>query len=176
MRFKTDMGNRDFSKRYFLIAAIIFAALAVCCCALLAVPVGQYNDSFKSYDDFKSVTYTYQSRVYYGGRNDYYEFSVKQELKPLRVEGNYLSALNKEELSSLKNGDKIYCYVRKSLTATYDYELVEIKKGSTVIMSLEDYNAAGRENAIIGLCVISVTAVACVAVAIWYFVNYKRKK
>ena len=173
-RQKIKNNDRSIVK---LIVAVILLAVSICFGVFIIVPVGQYRGSFIEHEDLTCVIYTYKSskycRMY---RNQYYEINVNEEEKPLYVPEIYLPALNKKNLSALESGDIIQCYVKPCKQDAYAYELVEMNNGDTSVMSLRDFNAAGRRNAIIGFVVVPIISVTVLVCSIVYFVRYIKRK
>ena len=168
-----SIKEKILGKEELVYAALWFIA-AVACALFIIIPARQAKKATQKYDDYISVTYTFQSSEYIHQykNNNYYLITVKEEEKPLQIPDIYLSAVNKKNLAALNSGDTVQCYVEPNSNTDYSYSIVEMYRDSTPIITLEDHNANGITNATIGLIFIPILSIALLSMSIYHVVIF----
>ena len=87
------------------------------------------------------------------------ELHVFEESKALTISTLANRYINKEALLSIQNGDVIQCKTVDSNNTDYCYQIVELIANGNVILSLENAHKAEKNNATVGVVIISVLSV-----------------
>ena len=124
-----------------------------------------------TYEEAQRKSYTYAGE----SRNKYGIFlTVNEEDLPVIIVSIYRKKLDESALSSLKIGDTIDCFVIPTVNKRASYEAVEIRSGDKVILSLDGYNEADRENADLGKIVLPLLFIVSVILIPVCFYAYKK--
>jgi len=128
-------------------------------------------------DNLDHSTYDYSELIYKEfsvksikqatGRNARYEIFTNEEELPLIIGNISYVAVNRELMDSLKQGDKIMCYVTTAPQKAYSYEIAEFKTEHQTILSLEDYNTREIKNQKVGCNLIGATSIVFFCLSIW---------
>ncbi len=101
------------------------------------------------------------------GRNAHYEIFTNEEELPLIIGNISFLAVNRESMDSLKQGDKIMCYVTTAPKKAFSYKIAELQTESQVVLSLEDYNTREIKNQKVGCNLIGATSIVFFCLPIW---------
>ena len=164
---------KSYGKKYgaenifaIVICIAVTALFAICCFS-----VGSLEHSDLTYDEAERKSYTYAGEA----RNKHGIFlTVKEEDLPVIILSISRKKLDESALSSLKIGDTIDCFVIPTVNKRASYEAVEIRSGDKVILSLDGYNEADRENANLGKIILPLLIIASVALIPVSFWAYKK--
>ena len=146
------------------IACTVF--FAACCFSWGAL---EHSDLTYEETECKSYTYLGSSRNKYG-----IYLTVKEEELPVIIVSISAKKVDKNALYSLEIGDTIDCFVISTINKKASYEAVEIRSGDKVILTLDGYNEADRENADLGKIVLPLLIVASVSLIPISFLAYKK--
>ena len=149
-----------------VICITLTALFAVCCFS-----ADSLEHSDLTYEEAQRKSYTYAGE----SRNKYGIFlTVNEEDLPVIIVSIYRKKLDESALSSLKIGDTIDCFVIPTVNKRASYEAVEIRSGDKVILSLDGYNEADRENADLGKIVLPLLFIVSVILIPVCFYAYKK--
>ena len=152
---------------FAIVICITVAALFAICC----FSAGSLEHSDLTYEEAERKSYTYAGE----SRNKHGIFlTVKEEDLPVIIVSISAKKVDESALSSLKIGDSIDCFVIPTVNKRASYEAVEIRSGEKVILSLDGYNEADRENANLGKIVLPLLLVVSVVLIPFGFFAYKR--
>lgn len=158
---------------WFGLGLIIFGLLFM---LFLLIPIKQYNFHNYKYEDLTHKTYTFENYEEPGHRGSYYEVYVLEEDKPLMIDNIVQKEIKDSLLWGLESGEVIECYLTKSSKSSYAYEIVEIKCGNEVILSLDDYVSKHQKNAIVGIVIIPIIAMMIIIVGVVFLILPKIKE
>ena len=156
--------------KMILFTGILFLFFAIIVSSLFVGSIKQYNESNNlTYNDLLYMECTVESVRESGNQEDGYQvyISIKEEKKNVRVNSLLTKHNVLEDLRELKNGDKIYCYVKEEKSF---YEVVEIKEDN-MILSLEQYKQIMKEQGITGLIIFPI--VFCVSIGFGIYSIYR---
>ena len=145
----------DKNSKIILFTGILFLFFSIIVSSLFVGSIKQYNESNNlTYNDLLYMECTVESVRESGNQEDGYQvyISIKEEKKNVRVNSLLTKHNVLEDLRELKNGDKIYCYVKEEKSF---YEVVEIKEDN-MILSLEQYKQIMKEQGITGLIIFPI--------------------
>ncbi len=145
----------DKDSKIILFTGILFIFFSIIISSLFVGSIKQYNESNNlTYNDLLYMECTVESVRESGNQEDGYQvyISIKEEKKDVRVNSLLTKHNVLEDLRELKNGDKIYCYVKEEKSY---YEVVEIKEDN-MILSLEQYKQIMKEQGITGLIIFPI--------------------
>ena len=153
---------------------ILFVILIICSVAfIIGVIYGivDFNRSKTTYDELGYREYTFVSyKIDYnpeGGDKLY--ITVEGQDKTLCV-GELLTPHKYNDFDALNAGDKLYCCVYEDSGTICVAEI----KAKDMIISLDDYNKAHKNNGVGLMIVMSILAVVCVVFAIKLFIDNKK--
>ena len=149
-----------------VISIVCTVFFAVCCFSWGAL---EHSDLTYEEAECKSYTYLGESRTKYG-----IFLTVKEEELPVIIVSISAKKLNESALSSLEIGDTFDCFVIPTVNKRASYEAVEIRSGDKVILTLDGYNEAHRENAKLGKIILPLLIVASVVLIPFSFWAYKK--
>lgn len=159
----------------FLLATILTFILSVAFGLLLVVVINQYKGSLKDYDDYTKRAYTFEhsERIReYRGRL-IYKVYVKEEELPLMVLNISSKAVNNKTLNALKKGDRIITYINLNKSGDdYSYEVVEIKAGDNMILSLSDHQRREKNNSLIGFVIVPIMALSALGFSTYFLIKF----
>ena len=122
----------------------------------------QYINKVKStYEDYIYKEFTVDHiDVDYDSEMGYtYTITVSEEYKKIIV-NNLLTKIDvRDKLDSLKEGDKIYCYLTET---TSRYEAAEIKSDEMVVLSLSRYEEIYSRDGLIGVVMMPIVFLICI--------------
>jgi hypothetical protein len=149
-----------------VICITLTVLFAVCCFS-----ADSLEHSDLTYEEAQRKSYTYAGE----SRNKHGIFlTVKEEDLPVIIVSIYRKKLDESALSSLEIGDTIDCFVIPTVNKRASYEAVEIRSGDKVILSLDGYNEADRENADLGKIVLPLLLIVSVILIPVCFYAYKK--
>ena len=150
-------------------------------CVILAVLVAVSYFSVDSsdyvdltYEEAETKKYTYVSAEERERRRHDVFLTVKEEKAPIIISSISMNKADGEALSLLKSGDIIECFVVSTSYRGASYKAVEVRSGGKVILTLEGYNAAHRENANFGKMILPILFICAVAAIPFCFYAYKK--
>ena len=145
----------DKDSKIILFTGILFIFFSIIISSLFVGSIKQYNESNNlTYNDLLYMECTVESVRESGNQEDGYQvyISIKEEKKDVRVNSLLTKHNVLEDLRELKNGDKIYCYVKEEKSY---YEVVEIKEDN-MILSLEQYKQIMHKQSISGFIIFPI--------------------
>ena len=108
------------------------------------------------------------------GELAYREFTVQSIKQSIGRIG--FSATNHQEMDSVKQGDKILCYITTAPTKSFSYEIIDLRTESKIILSLEDYNLREINNQKVGCILVGVMSIIFLCLPIYTFAKANKRK
>lgn len=159
------MNNEIKKSTTFLFLSLFFTICSI-------MPIYLFHVSIQ---DINKVKYTYEDYIYKEFTVDHidvdcdsemgytYTITVSEEYKKIIV-NNLLTKIDvRDKLDSLKEGDKIYCYLTET---TSRYEAAEIKSDEMVVLSLARYEEIYSRNGLIGVVMMPIVFLICIVCSI----------
>ncbi len=159
------------SKKTKIVLGIILLILSV---ALAVSAIFWSNNLDHSTYDYNELTYrefSVQSIKKATGRNARYEIYTNEEELPLVISEINFGVVNHENMDSLQQGDKIFCYIDTAPTKAFSYGIAELQTESQVILSLKDYNISEIKNQKVGCNLIGATSILFFCLSISDFIT-----
>ena len=135
-------------KIFSLVLTILFLLLFI---ALLLFCIYSY---FRFDVDYSELTYsqlTFKEYKVAHVRGEFYEIYFQEYEDPFEISIITAKRTNKTALKSLKANDTVDVYFCENSSSKYNYTICEIKCGSTIPVSLDDYKGANQDNQRIGI-------------------------
>ena len=155
--------------------------LPIACCIFSLLFVFMF---FVSLNDYQKSKTTYQDLIYkeftvesvrektYSDADIVFYIDVVEEEKNIKI-NNVLTHKNVNAgTRSLQKGDKIYCYL---IEKSSNYEIVELKKEDSTILSLDQYNEIYKRESILGFLISPIGFAIVFGFSVIGFVAYKRE-
>lgn len=132
------------------------------------MPIYLFYDSIQN---INKVKLTYENYIYkeftidhidvdHDSDNGYtYTITVCEEEKKIIVNSLLTKIDVRDKLDSLKEGDKIYCYL---IETTSRYEAAEIKSDEMVVLSLARYEEIYSRDGLIGVVMMPIVFLICI--------------
>ena len=153
-----------------LISCIIFSLFAVMFLFHFFHSLHDLNKSKTKYEDliYKEFTVESINKQYDPEMGATYSIVIYEDDKIIFV-NNLLTEYDvRVSLESLKEGDKIYCYLIETQSR---YECVELKSDK-MILSLDQYNQIYSKQGMIGLIIMPIGFLGCFAFSFRFFRAY----
>ena len=128
------------------------------------------------YGELEYREFTVQSIKQSTGRNAHYEIYTNDEQAPLIIGRIGFSATNHQEMDSVKQGDKILCYITTAPTKSFSYEIIDLRTESKIILSLEDYNLREINDQKVGCILVGVMSIIFLCLPIYTFAKANKRK
>lgn len=153
------------------ILAIIMCIACTVLFAVCCISFGALEHTDLTYEETERKSYTYVSEI----KNKQGTFlTVKEEEAPIIITSISAYAADQNALNSFRSGDVLECCVIPTSNKKASYEAVEIRSGDKVILSLDGYNEADRENADLGKIVLPLLLIVSVILIPVCFYAYKK--
>jgi hypothetical protein len=159
----------------YLLSTILTLLFSTAFGLLMIVINNQHKNAVKGYDSYSIRTYTYviSKKVKRYKSGSIYEIIVIEEDKPLIVYNIAAPAVDNKLLSSLNEGDGITVYINTERQIDeYSYEVVEIKAGENMILSLADHQKREKSNALAGYVFVPIMSLMMLGVSIHFLVKF----
>ena len=104
--------------------------------------------------DYSELTYsqlTFKEYKVAHVRGEFYEIYFQEYEAPFEISVITAKRTSKRALKSLKANDTVDVYFCEDSSSKYNYTICEIKCGSTIPVSLDDYKGANQDNHRIGI-------------------------
>lgn len=159
----------------YLLSTILTLLFSIAFGLLMIVINNQHKNAMKGYDSYSIRTYTYVSskKVKRYKSGSIYEIIVIEEDKPLIVYNIAAPAVDNKLLSSLNEGEAINVYINtEKQMDEYSYEVVDIKYGDNIILSLAEHQKRGKNNALAGYIFVPLLSLMMLGVSIYFLVKF----
>ena len=148
---------------FFILITVFFAFLFYNCIITYSVLDIDYEDL-----QYSELTFSKYETSPVSKSGPRYEIFFKEHDVPFEISSITQSKLDKKALEALKENDTLSVYYRKNSSSNFEFDICEIKNGSTVILSLSDYIKVNQNNQMIGIIVCSVFIIISLYV-VWVF-------
>ena len=128
------------------------------------------------YGDLTYREFTVQSIKQLTGRNARYVIYTNDEQAPLIIDRIGFGATNHQEMDSVKQGDKILCYITTAPTKSFSYEIIDLRTESKIILSLEDYNLRKINDQKVGCIFVGGMSIIFFCLPIYTFAKDNKRK
>ena len=141
---------------------------------LFFISLQYLNNSKTKYEDliYKEFTIEHISKQDDPEMGNTYTITILEDDKRIFVNNLLTERDIRVRLDSLKEGDKIYCYL---IETTSRYECVELKT-DIMILSLDQYNQIYSEQGILGLINTPICFLICFVLSIKFFHEYHSER
>ena len=159
----------------YLLSTILTLLFSTAFGLLMIVINNQHKNAVKGYDSYSIRTYTYviSKKVKRYKSGSIYEIIVIEEDKPLIVYNIAAPAVDNKLLSSLNEGEAINVYINtEKQMDEYSYEVVDIKYGDNIILSLAEHQKRGKNNALAGYIFVPLLSLMMLGVSIYFLVKF----
>ena len=167
------MHNTKQSKA-MLGSCILFLLFAIMFICIFFVSLQYLNNSKTKYEDliYKEFTIEHISKQDDPEMGNTYTITILEDDKRIFVNNLLTERDIRVGLDSLKEGDKIYCYL---IETTSRYECVELKS-DIMILSLDQYNQTYSKQGILGLIIMPIGFLICFVFSIKFFHAYHSER
>ncbi|MBQ7914789.1 MAG: hypothetical protein IJ322_04665 [Clostridia bacterium] len=155
-------------------SCILFLLFAIMLIYIFFIALQDLNNSKTKYEDliYKEFTIEHISKQYDPEMGYKYTITILEDDKNIFVNNLLTKRDIRVGLDSLKEGDKIYCYL---IETTSRYECVELKS-DIMILSLDQYNQIYYKEGILGLIITPIAFLICFVFSIKFFHTYHSEK
>ena len=168
--------NLQKKKKEYLTDMICGIVLVIIFVILTFTSLYSYNQKPLTYTDveYKEFTVEYYEEKNVGKSGRCYYMYVKEEILPLIIGSVTASYDMRQNLSVLKEGDTISCYVKPN-SGKFSYTIVEFKS-QELIISLDYYNEQNKRDGLIGLIAMPICAIVFTVFTLIFAKKYKKLK
>ena len=149
-----------------LIGGVVALLILLC---FFASSLHRYINGAVTYDHAQEKNYTFTSFKNEDGKNYVY---VEQEETPLLITSITMNKELLKILDGMEQGTDIHCYVIKTTTRGFDYEIVELE-ANTRLLSLDEYNQRNKSNDLGGVILGAVLLLISGGVTYLFSFSYK---
>ena len=151
-------------------SCILFLLLAIMFIYLFVVSLQYLNNSKTTYDDviYKEFTVEHIRKRDDPEMGVTYTITIREDDKKIFVNNLLTKQDVRVGLDSLKEGDKIYCYLFETASR---YECVELKS-NRMILSLDRYNQIYSKQGNLGLIIMPIGILICIVFSIKFLHTY----
>ena len=157
--------------KIMLLSCIVFLLFSIMFIFVFFTSLLDLNNSTTRYEDliYKEFTVENIRKQHDPEMGDTYTIEIYEDDKLIFL-NNLLTEYDvRIGVESLKDGDKIYCYL---IETESKYLCVELKSNKT-ILSLDRYNQIYYQQGILGLVIMPVGFIVCTVFAIKFFQAYR---
>ena len=157
--------------KIFLTSCIVFSLFSIIFIFIFFTSIHNLNNSTTKYEDliYKEFTIEKINKQHDPEMGDTYTIEIYEDDKLIFL-NNLLTEYDvRIGVESLKDGDKIYCYLIETESKNQCVEL----KSDTTILSLDWYNQIYYQQGILGLVIMPVGLIVCIVFAIKFFLVYR---
>ena len=164
------------SKKVKMVLGVVLLMLSIALAIGAIFWANNLDHNAYDYGELAYREFTVQSIKQATGRNAHYEIYTNDEQAPLIIGKIGFSATNHQEMDSVKQGDKILCYITTAPTKSFSYEIIDLRTESKIILSLEDYNLREINDSKVGCIFVGVMSIISLCLPIYTFAKANKRK
>ena len=164
------------SKKVKMVLCVVLLMISIALAIGAIFWANNLDHNAYDYGELAYREFTVQSIKQSTGRNAHYEIYTNDEQAPLIIGRIGFGATNHQEMDSVKQGDKILCYITTAPTKSFSYEIIDLRTESKIILSLEDYNLREINNQKVGCILVGVMSIIFLCLPIYTFAQANKRK
>ena len=157
------------SKKVKMVLCVVLLMISIALAIGTIFWANNLDHNAYDYGELAYREFTVQSIKQSTGRNARYEIYTNDEQAPLIIGRIGFGATNHQEMDSVKQGDKILCYITTAPTKSFSYEIIDLRTESKIILSLEDYNLREINDQKVGCILVGVMSIIFLCLPIYTF-------
>ena len=163
------------SKKVKMVLCVVLLMLSIALAIGAIFWANNLDHNAYDYGELAYREFTVQSIKQATGRNAHYEIYTNDEQAPLIIGKIGFSATNHQEMDSVKQGDKILCYITTAPIKSFSYEIIDLRTESKIILSLEDYNLREINDSKVGCIFVGVMSIISLCLPIYTFAKDNKR-
>ena len=164
------------SKKVKMVLCVVLLMISIALAIGAIFWANNLDHNAYDYGELAYREFTVQSIKQSTGKNAHYEIYTNEEQAPLIIGRIGFGATNRQEMDSVKQGDKILCYITTAPTKSFSYEIIDLRTESKIILSLEDYNLREINNQKVGCIFAGVMSIIFLCLPIYTFAKANKRK
>ena len=164
------------SKKAKIILGVVLLMISIALAIGAIIWANNLDHNAHNYEGLVYREFTVQSIKKSTEKNAHYEIYTNEEQSPLIIGKIGFGATNHQEMDSVKQWDKILCYITTAPTKSYSYEIIDLRTESKIILSLEDYNLREVSNQKVGCILVGIMSILFLCLPIYTFAKSNKQK
>ncbi len=164
------------SKKVKMVLSVVLLMMGIALAIGAIFWANNLDHSAYDYGELAYREFTVQSIKQLTGRNARYVIYTNEEQAPLIIGRIGFGATNHQEMDSVKQGDKILCYITTAPTKSFSYEIIDLRIESKIILSLEDYNLREINDQKVGCILVGIMSIIFLCLPIYTFAKANKRK